>query len=429
MMMAMKEGDHVLVKMPSHNLKIVHLKTAATKVNLGKFGSFQAGELFGKPWNAVYNIEADGTVEAVVDPNQSVVDFAVDAEAAANNNNSQLLDLGQVQQATTKAIIEEKRAELAQGAIKPEDIVKTLVSTSQTFETKTVFAQQKYIRRKERKFSRKFEALEPSARNLCEYYFTTKPQKTRGLRIDTLSQMLCLANVTASSTLLLGDSVGGLLVGAVLERLTDGTRDLGGRILALQDSDTNNHDLLKEMNFPSEVLDRVINSLPWSRVDPAEHEINPPAAPETTDTTLLSRHTRKLASIAHTNAVRGTYLGPDSADALLLATQWDPLEALQKLLPFLGYSRSVVVYSAHRETLAETYLFLRGSKEFVNAQLSETMTREYQVPVSGLGTHPFMQTSGTGGFILTATKVDAGGCPEAAVYGNRHVQPTKRRKL
>ncbi|KAI8607077.1 hypothetical protein BC830DRAFT_1051353, partial [Chytriomyces sp. MP71] len=90
-------------------------------------------------------------------------------------------------------------------------------------------------------------------------------------------------------------------------------------------------------------------------------------------------------------------------DALLLATQWDPLETLQKLLPFLGCSRPVVVYSAHRETLVETYLFLRGSKEFINAQLSETMTREYQV--LGLGTHPFMQTSGTGGFILTATKV------------------------
>jgi tRNA (adenine-N(1)-)-methyltransferase non-catalytic subunit len=57
----------------------------------------------------------------------------------------------------------------------------------------------------------------------------------------------------------------------------------------------------------------------------------------------------------------------------------------------------------------EAYNHVRLDKDFCNTQLTESWMREYQVPILASGTHPTMMTSGSGGFLFTATKVTSQG--------------------
>ncbi|KAJ3286891.1 tRNA (adenine(58)-N(1))-methyltransferase non-catalytic subunit trm6 [Rhizoclosmatium sp. JEL0117] len=429
-----EEGHKVLIRMPSSNSKIVHIRSATQKINLGKFGTFNASSLIGKPFNAAYDIQADGNV-AFVDPKSLLEELGeeIDEDESSERNNSNLKDREENQKVTVEEIARLKK-DMQEGKIAANEIIKTLVNNNSSHDNKTKFAQLKFIKRKARKYSKRFEAMEPTARNLCEYYFNTKPQKTRGIRVDSLAQIMCFANVMASSNILVCDSTGGLILSALLERMTHGDRDLGGRLFAMLDGDMPNFDIVKEMNTAEGVVERTIDYLSWSRIEPVEGEEQPIAAPETTDEKALERHTKKVAAIARTRAARAK-LAPTAFDGLIIVSQFEVTDILAKLIPFVGYSRPVVVHSQYKEALVPAYLMMRASPDYVNAQITDTMTREYQVPVSGLGTHPFMTTSGTGGYILSATRVYAGDGPLLTASAKKKMgmgqaaQTSKKRKL
>lgn len=55
--------------------------------------------------------------------------------------------------------------------------------------------------------------------NICEYWFSKDPQRVRGIRADTLGQMMSFANIHPGARVVVADDTGGLLVAAVLERL------------------------------------------------------------------------------------------------------------------------------------------------------------------------------------------------------------------
>ncbi|KAJ2344194.1 tRNA (adenine(58)-N(1))-methyltransferase non-catalytic subunit trm6, partial [Coemansia sp. RSA 2671] len=87
-------------------------------------------------------------------------------------------------------------------------------------------------------------------------------------------------------------------------------------------------------------------------------------------------------------------------DALVISTNYNPKSVIERLVPFLGGSRMLVVYDQSKDVLLETFTWLRQSPEFLNVQLTESWLREYQVLPNR--THPLMNTSGGGGFILSA---------------------------
>ena len=78
---------------------------------------------------------------------------------------------------------------------------------------------------------------------------------------------------------------------------------------------------------------------------------------------------------------------------------------LQKLEAFLPGSRPVVFYSPYKEQLHELCSYMRYSDRFINVQLTESWLREYQVASAKGGSHPLMNMSGSGGFLLSATTV------------------------
>ena len=122
--------------------------------------------------------------------------------------------------------------------------------------------------------------------------------------------------------------------------------------------------------------------------------------------------------------------------SLILASEYDPYSIINKLVPYLGGSAPIVVQSPHVQVclksclhlstgsrcapqiLAELQNRMRALPQYLCPTVTEAWMRRYQVFILNLAristnvdqilpgrTHPMMSTSGSGGYILHATKV------------------------
>lgn len=107
-----------------------------------------------------------------------------------------------------------------------------------------------------------FTPVRPTINTITEYFFNKNPDKIRNLRVDTLSQLLCLANVHANSKLLILDDTQGLIVASVLERMGG-----YGQLVAIHEGDHHNYDVLRYMNYPKPVQN-VLHTVPFAMLDP-----------------------------------------------------------------------------------------------------------------------------------------------------------------
>jgi tRNA (adenine58-N1)-methyltransferase non-catalytic subunit len=192
--------DNVLLMMPSGNSKLIKIKN--DKISLGKFGNFHMNDLVGCYFERSYEITRDGIKPATT----------LQLDVTLNESNNQFItDDHNAGQKLTREEIEGMKKDSLAGNANHQDIIQKLVDNNSTFEQKTNFSKQKYIARKEKKFSKVFTPLKPTARVLCDYWFEKNPEKTMQLRLDTFSQMLSMSNVKSGSRILCVDEIGGLL--------------------------------------------------------------------------------------------------------------------------------------------------------------------------------------------------------------------------
>jgi tRNA (adenine-N(1)-)-methyltransferase non-catalytic subunit len=98
-------------------------------------------------------------------------------------------------------------------------IVEKLVEGSATFESKTGFSKAKYIRKKMQKHVHTVRVLQPTAFNMVQVYYSKHLPRIHRMRFDSLARLLTSSNVSASARVLCVDGCGGLVAGAILERL------------------------------------------------------------------------------------------------------------------------------------------------------------------------------------------------------------------
>lgn len=99
------------------------------------------------------------------------------------------------------------------------DIVEKLVEGSATFETKTGFSKAKYIRKKMQKHVFTVRVLQPTAFNMAQVYYAKHLPRVHRLRFDSLARLLTSSNVSSNARVLCVDGCGGLVAGAILEKL------------------------------------------------------------------------------------------------------------------------------------------------------------------------------------------------------------------
>lgn len=362
----------------------------------------------------IEEIEANATDSAL-----STTEQANDNRDLVDDNKSQGLNQSQVER-------------LRRIGMEGAAIVGTLIENSATFENKTEFSKAKYVAKKQMKYQQRCRMVRCTPHSVCEAMFLKEPRKMLNLREDTLGQILSYSNVCAGCQVLVMENCMGVVTGALAHRLGGYGKVISvytGQQPAYLDMITRfnltfaeNHSI-KWVHSGDVFIGDAEGTAETNEEDPekAEREalVWPCPLQEHTRAYLekigsarekreflakrCARFARKLTR--HTPMEAKTYLNERKCDSIIIATRYDPTASLLELLPHLAPSSPFVVFCEFIEPLAECFRELQKQGLAINIRLSDTWMREYQV-LPGR-THPNMNMSQSGGFLLTGIKL----CP------------------
>ncbi|XP_008311454.1 tRNA (adenine(58)-N(1))-methyltransferase non-catalytic subunit TRM6 [Cynoglossus semilaevis] len=355
-----------------------------------------------------------------------------DAKEAGTDNRN-IVDDGKSQKLTRDDI-----ETLKEQGLKGQEIIQQLIENSSTFRDKTEFAQDKYIKKKKKKYENTIMILKPSCRILAMMYHGREPGKICHLRYDTLAQMLTLANIHAGSKVLVFETCAGLVLGAVMERMGG-----YGSVIQMYPGGGPARAGVENFGFPAHFHDTLhdfpichVNALLAGTLDTSHKDTNkkesdqaaedkqnqPEAEPQDSpeeqtmetggnnetamDQERKEKEQRREAKAEEKRrklAAAAALLEGRNADGLIIASRFHPCPVLMGLLKFLSPSRPFVVYSQYKEPLVECFTKLKEHGGTVNLRLTDTWLRHYQVLPNR--THPLLLMSGGGGYILSGTTV------------------------
>ncbi|KAE8769554.1 putative tRNA (guanine-N(1)-)-methyltransferase,putative [Hordeum vulgare] len=313
---------------------------------------------------------ADGQAQDETRDNRSLVD----------NNTAQTL---------SNEDIEAMKREGASG----DAIVEALIANSSTFGNKTVFSQEKYKLKKQKKYAPKVLLRRPSARSICETYFKKYPAR--------------IGSGDAPSVL------SGSIQGDVVETAVYQMRLF---------SCPRQNQLIQQyqMGMRSQ-----------QQRSPIDIEVPEPATDEHLnqgDISMLDCKGSNGNSIAPKRREAGKapspermkYWGKHGFSSLIVAAPGHEVESVvADLLPLLSYSAPFAylytnifmwfccylsLFSGiYMQPLATCMHSLQVSKMAIGLQITEPWLREYQVLPSR--THPHMQMNAFGGYILSGIRI------------------------
>ncbi|GLJ40363.1 hypothetical protein SUGI_0830410 [Cryptomeria japonica] len=408
-----------------------------------------------------------------------------DHEKKDNKDNRALVDNNTAQKLSAEDI-----SVMRSEGISGDRIVEALIENSSTFQNKTAFSQEKYRRKKQKKYSPRVLLRRPFARSICEAYFSKCPAKIGFLRLDTLSLLLSLANVGANSDVLVFDMVGGLITGAVAERLggngfvcntyndlrpppmdivgifnfdestssrivrvpmlelvsahkkhmeqlmskiecDPGIMEASNMDANLSPKDSLSKDMLsivpkscsdkgsEQEEIPLETFlsecktshgmhaeqnECNMQELEISEIDlqpndlskkNCKQEIGSGVSPKVNKTVKAGRQATSEDTLS--------WAENGFTSLIVAAPDFDPWTVVKQTLPLLSFSAPFVIYYQYLQPLAECMNKLQVERMAVALQISEPWLREYQVLPSR--THPHMQMSSSGGYILSGIRI------------------------
>ncbi|XP_010518199.1 PREDICTED: tRNA (adenine(58)-N(1))-methyltransferase non-catalytic subunit trm6-like isoform X1 [Camelina sativa] len=380
--------------------------------------------LIGAPFGSLFQVESgeDGSFLSRILP--------VKQENNSNNvmqdsrDNRELVDNNEAQNLTGEEI-EAMRREGAKG----DEIIEALIANSKTFDMKTQLSQEKYKLKKQKKYAPKLLLRRPFSRSICEAYFKKYPARIGFLRVDALSLLLTMANVTAYSDVLVVDMVGGLVTGAVAERL-GGT---GYVCNTYKGSSPYPVEMVRMFNFSDKVLERIVQSSinelssantvspednNQQKVCNAENNINETATSYImVEEITVTAEARVVDNVVpESKIIKAPKAGAKASketvemwrengfSSLIMAAQdQDPWSLVKDVLPLLSYSAPFAIYHQYLQPLATCMHKLQQEKMAINLQITEPWLREYQVLPSR--SHPHMQMSSFGGYVLSGIRI------------------------
>jgi len=134
------------------------------------------------------------------------------------------------------------------------DIIKSLIANSDTWNAKTEFAQEKWLKRKRSKYIRRMRLIRSTPASICEVYHSKgNKDKICGIRWDALAQVLSHSGIHPGCKVLVCETMVGLMVGSVAYRLKG-----HGQILALYGGQQPHFEIANLLNLDSASL-RIIS--------------------------------------------------------------------------------------------------------------------------------------------------------------------------
>ncbi|KAF9650278.1 Gcd10p-domain-containing protein [Thelephora ganbajun] len=380
-------GQTVLFRLPRGDIKSVVLKQNST-VSLGKAVTFHANELIGDPYGLAYEIVNQKLHRL---PPKTIQELEL-TEAT-----NELINDDKVVQPLTTAEIEA----LKQSGVHSSEIIQKQIEQHANFALKTEYSKEKYKKRKEAKFSKTFATIEPTLYNVCEYWYTKDQSRIRDIRADALSQMLNLASVRPGGRYLIVDEASGVLVAGALDRLGG-----SGKVVNICNIESAPmYPVVQSMNLDQGMIKRTLVSLNWAMVQEDYVPVLPPTevpSGELYSDKQTHRISKRKAVVDQLDANRQDFFSGEF-DGLLVSSEYDPWSILEMTCTYLSGSASIVFHCPHLQILVDLQAKMKSAGGYLGANVTEAWKRKYQV-LPGR-THPTMNMSGSGGYILHAFKM------------------------
>ncbi|CAG8247251.1 unnamed protein product [Penicillium olsonii] len=240
-----RPNQWVALKLPSDQLKLVQV-IPDTVINLGRFGTFAANQILGRPLYFTFEIldSRDETghqlrvlsatelhAETLIADGEGDVepeDLDTGENGAPMRTNREIIDMNSSQKLTLEEIEELKKESGGAG----RDIVAKLLESHSAIDQKTAFSLAKYTLRKRKKYMKRFTVLPLDVGMLANYLMEERDaQKTMELRDEHIGLIGCWGNVHHSGNLEVAEGVkphgryavvdetAGLVVAAMAERM------------------------------------------------------------------------------------------------------------------------------------------------------------------------------------------------------------------
>ncbi|XP_042213738.1 tRNA (adenine(58)-N(1))-methyltransferase non-catalytic subunit TRM6-like isoform X2 [Homarus americanus] len=378
---------------------------------------------------------------------QKTEDFSssLDIVMEGGEDNRDLRDDGRSQKLTPEEIIQ-----LKDSGLTGKEVIQTITESSTTFKDKTVYSQEKYVKKKQKKYDEIIVIHRPSIRLLCNMYYTQDPLKISlklarnhcglffsNLRLDTLSQLLCHVNVQPGGCFAVFESgTQGLVTAAMLHRM--GTT---GHLVQIYHGNHPQRDAVDLMNFTTQELEVLsfinLTKLPevaqkqestangteemeinskneddkkGEDIDSLTRVIKAENSEQATEKTSDDAEGKKKEFTRPRKFVRSQVQDVQVSSAVLrecieglvVACRQYPNNITRDLLQYLKPGHPFVIFSPYKEPLMELFMEMKAQNG-TNLRLSETWLRHYQVLPQR--THPEINMSGGGGYLLYGTRI------------------------
>lgn len=100
-----------------------------------------------------------------------------------------------------------------------EQLINEIVKNSSTFSKRTLFSQEKYLKRLKKKHMQLIELRYPSLHNICDYAYDLNENRVVNLRYDALGYILNSSNLTCTSKTLIIENTRGIVTAGAVERM------------------------------------------------------------------------------------------------------------------------------------------------------------------------------------------------------------------
>ena len=284
-------------------------------------------------------------------------------EKICGSYNKEIYQSGQAQK-----LSQEEIEKLKSTTTDKDELIKTIIDNNQTMEKRTIFSQEKIIKKKVNKFKFLIFITSPSLFNVIETYFICDCKAINSLRMDSISTMLVNSNFQEKCSTLIIDETCNILTLAYAQRT----------------------------QFDSKIVHLFFDKF-------SNKNLN-----------ILNLNPRQKANISflkysllldENNFFKNFY--QNKFANLVLCMKNDNLlpKYFFELFQFLKYSGNFVIFAKDKEILVEIDKIMVDNGMGIDTKIIETITREYQI--LELRTHPMMNNKGFSGYVYVGYKIDS----------------------
>lgn len=242
-----KVGDYVIIQRQDYTK--LHKVGPKCVVMLGR-DEIHLESIIGRPVWTTYKMEPKkgGGKRAFVlrecEISESLAE-QLKKDLSSGSDNRNIFDDGRSQLLSTEEIIE-----LRTSGMSGQAIVGQLIENSKTFRDKTEYSQEKYLKKKEKKYFEYITIRWPTLRLVSQIMFRTDPLKILGLRMDTLAQILNTVGIHSHGTYMLYESgCQGLVAAAMLNYI-----GINGRLIHMYPENVPQKQAVFAMNYDNDKM-------------------------------------------------------------------------------------------------------------------------------------------------------------------------------